>query len=408
MVALDQKTGKQVWKTKVVDWKDGYSITGAPMVANGVLIGGISGGDRGVRGFIDGYDPKTGQRIWRVYTTAAPGEKGGETWSVPDSYLHGGGGTWITGSYDPDLDLVYWSTGNAEPANPNYRRGDSLFTASVIALRPKTGEMIWYYQFTPSDMYDYDAIGELILADLKLGGKVRKTLLQLNKNGFAYVIDRTDGKLLAANMFGKVNWASRIDLATGRPVETDFRESMLAGKIEPLWPSLAGAKNWPHAAFSPNTALLYANTLNMSSTFELTDVKPGGAPTGVKNHQFGNEDGGPKGYVEAIDPLTGSAQWRVPLYDHPNASSMLVTASGLLFTGRESREFIALDAKTGKQLWEFTVSSGVNASPITWSYKGKQYVSVLSGIGGLGMRWMGEDRKNVPESGSVWTFALPN
>jgi len=411
VVALDQKTGKEVWKTKVADWKEGYSITGAPIIANGVLVTGIAGADFGVRGFVDGYDPATGKQLWRRYTTAAPDEKGGDTWPMKESYLHGGASSWITGSYDPELDLTYWGTGNAAPWNPTFRGGDSLYTTSVVAIRPKTGELVWYYQFTPNEMFDYDAISEMTLADVKIDGKVRKTLLHLDKNGFAYVLDRADGKLLAANPFAKVTWASHIDMTTGRPVETALAQRMREGKEEVFWPSAVGAKNWAHAAFNPNSGLLYVNTINLGMSYELNPdqvFKVGQRYNGLKNQKWIFADGEPKGYMEAIDPLTGKPKWRVPLMDHFNLSSMLATGSGLLFTGRHTGEFIALDADNGKQLWQFQASSGINASPVTWSYKGKQYVTVVSGFGGVGARWMGDYAKNVPRGGSVWTFALPN
>jgi alcohol dehydrogenase (cytochrome c) len=411
MVALDQKTGKEIWKTKVIDWKDGYSITVAPLVANGVVITGISGAEFGIRGFIDGYDAQTGKHLWRRHTTAAPDEKGGDTWTVKDSYKNGGGSTWITGSYDPELDLVFWGTGNTGPWNPNYRAGDSLYTASVIAVRPKTGELVWHYQFTPNDMYDYDAVSELILGDLKVKGEKRKTIMQLNRNGFAYVLDRATGKLLAANKYETVNWASHIDLESGRPVETGVAKNLRDGKSEILYPNIIGAKNWQHAAFSPKTGLMYANTMHYGSSYQLSELgefKPGQRWMGVKDIKYHFADGEPHGHMEAIDPMTGQAKWRVPLMDSANWSSMLVTGAGLLFTGRHTGEFLALDADNGKQLWQFQVSSGVNASPVTWSFKGKQYVTVLSGLGGLGRRWIGEPGKNVPQGGSVWTFALPN
>ena len=411
VVALDQKTGKEIWKTKVTEWKDGYSITGAPVVANGVLITGVSGAEFGIRGFIAGYDPATDKALWRRYTTAAPGEKGSDTWGVEDSYKNGGGSTWITGSYDPELDLVYWGTGNAGPWNPKYRKGDSLYTASVIAVRPSTGEMVWHYQFTPNDVYDYDAVSELILGDVKVNGKMRKTVMQLNRNGFSYVLDRADGKLLSAQPYERVNWASHIDMATGRPAETEVAQKLRAGENVKLWPNIVGAKNWQHAAFSPKTGLLYANTNHMWSSMQMSDLelpyKPGTRWVGMKDTKFGFEPNEPHGFMSAIDPVTGKAKWQVPLNDHSNWSSMLATGSGLLFTGRHTGEFIALDADTGKQLWQYQTSSGINASPITWSYKGKQYVTVLSGLGGLGVRYVGPDLKNVPKGGSVWTFAVP-
>ncbi|KAF3996717.1 PQQ-dependent dehydrogenase, methanol/ethanol family [Glaciimonas immobilis] len=411
MVALDQKTGKEIWKTKVSDWKDGYSITGAPLVANGVLMTGVSGADFGVRGFVDGYDPATGKQLWRRYTTAAPDEKGGDTWTVENAYKTGGASTWLTGSYDPVLDLVYWGTGNAAPWNPNSRRGDSLYAASVIAMRPKTGEIVWHYQFTPNDMFDFDATSEMILGDLKIGGKPRNVLMQLDRNGFAYVLDRANGKLLAANPYGKVNWASHIDMETGRPVETGIAKSLRNGESAEIWPSIIGTKNWAHAAFNPHTGLLYANTLHMSSSYKLDTVapyKPGMRWLGVKDVKIAFEPDAPHGFMAAIDPMTGIAKWKVPLNDSANWSSMLATAGSLIFTGRHSGEFIALDADTGKTIWQFQTSSGINASPITWSMNGKQYVTVMSGFGGLGKRWVGPSAKNIPQGGSVWTFALAN
>lgn len=409
VLALDQKTGKEVWKTKVIDWKEGYSITAAPLVANGVMITGVSGAEFGIRGFIDGYDPATGKQLWRRHTTAAPDEKGGDTWKVKDSYKHGGGSTWITGSYDPQLDLVYWGTGNAGPWNPEYRGGDSLYTTSVIAVRPKTGEIVWHYQFTPNDIYDYDAVSELILGDLTVNGRPYKTLMQLNRNGFVYVLDRSNGKLLAANPYGKVNWASHIDMATGRPVETAVGKALRNNETEPLWPSVLGTKNWQHAAFNPRTGLLYTNTIHTSSThkmIKLDTFKPGQRWTGIQDLKFIDEPGGPRGFIEAIDPLTGKAKWKVPLMDHANWSSVLSTGGGLLFTGRHTGEFQALDADNGKTLWQFQTGSGVTSSPVTWTHKGKQYVTVLSGSGGVGKRFLGEYGKNVPLGGSVWTFAL--
>ena len=216
VLALDMKTGKQLWKTKYAEWKEGYKGVVAPIIANGVLVSGMGGGDSTTRGFVDGYDPETGKRLWRTYTVPAPGEKGSETWpnaSKPDAYKYGGGATWQYANYDPQLDLIYLGTGNAEPYNPSYREGaDSLYTASVIALRPKTGEMVWHYQYVPNDSYDYDATAESILADITVEGKPRKVLINPHKNGFLYVLDRTNGQLIAANPYVKVTWATHIDM----------------------------------------------------------------------------------------------------------------------------------------------------------------------------------------------------
>ncbi len=411
VVALDQKTGKELWKSKVIDWKDGYSMTVAPVVANGVVITGMSGAEFGIRGFISGWDPETGKELWRRHSTAAPNEKGGNTWPDEKSHLNGGGSTWITGSYDPDLDLVYWGTGNAGPWNPNYRKGDNLYTASVIAVRPKTGEIVWHYQFIPNEFYDYDAVSELILGELPFGGQQRKVVMQLNRNGFAYVLDRADGKLLAANPYGKVTWATHVDLATGRPVESEIAMKIRAGEEQEFWPSLVGTKNWQHAAFNPKTGLLYANTIHMFSKYKLLPVevpKPGsGARYVGAQFTVANAPNEPKGFIEAIDPLTGKAKWKIPLNDHANWSAMLATGGGLLFTGRHTGEFQALDADTGETLWQFQTSSGVNSMPITWTHEGRQYVTVLSGLGGLGVRFARDPVKNVPLGGSVWTFAVP-
>ena len=411
VVALDMKTGKQIWKQKAAEWQEGYSQTVAPLIANGVLITGISGAEFGIRGFLDGWDPATGKKLWRRYTTAGPGEKGHETWEPRESYQTGGASTWITGSYDPELDLVYWGTGNAGAWNPVNRKGDNLYAASVIAVRPKTGEVAWHYQFVPNDVFDWDSLWELILADINFEGQKRKVVMQMNRNGFLYVLDRTNGQLLSAKPFGKVNWATHVDMATGRPVESELSKKLRAGEEIEMWPSIRGAKNWPHAAYNPNTGLLYANTNHQGSFYKFTELapyKPGLRYQGIANRYPEIKPGDIVGHIEAIDPLTAKAKWRVPLPDYQIWSAMLATGGGLLFTGKSTGEFFAMDADTGRTLWEFRTSSGVNAMPITWSHKGKQYVTVLSGLGGL-YGTSGRARLSfVPLGGSVWTFALPD
>jgi alcohol dehydrogenase (cytochrome c) len=409
VIALDMKTGKEIWRQQAADWKQGYSMTAAPLVANNVVITGMSGAEYGTRGFLDGWNPETGAHLWRRYTVPGPGEKGIETWPAGDSYLHGGGSTWITGSYDPELDLVYWGTGNAGPWNPIKRPGDNLYTASLLAIKPKTGEILWHYQFTPHDMYDYDATWEPILADMQIGGQARKVVMQLNRNGFLYVIDRTNGKLLSAKPYEKVNWATSIDLETGRPVESDVSKKLLAGEKVELWPSTRGGKNWPHAAFNPETGLLYANTQHMASLYHFVPLEPYAPGTRyqfVENKTLPQVAGEPIGHVDAIDPMSGEARWRAPLMDHPHWSAIIATGGGLLFTGKETGEFIAIDAETGKTVWQFQTGSGINAQPITFTHNGKQYVTILSGIGGLYWNTARETLKNVPQGGSVWTFAL--
>ncbi len=406
VVALDMKTGKQVWKEKFAEWKEGVSSIVAPLIANGVLITGMSGAEFGVRGFLDGWDPETGKKLWRRYTIPGPGEKGNETWRQDnDAYKRGGGTTWVTGSFDPELDLVYWSTGNAGPYTRKYRGGDSLYTASVIAIRPKTGEIVWDYQFTPNDMYDYDGVNENVIADINVDGKPRKVIMHADRNGFFYVIDRTNGQLIKGYPFGKVNWASHIDMKTGRPVETDIHKRLEAGEEVELWP-FSGTKNWAPMAFNPKTGMVYLNTINLAQNIKLGDVeyKPGQRYTGAQTRRVRPAGADTEGYHQAMDPLTGKLKWQNKLDDHVTQAGMLTTDGGLVFTGRMTGEFIAIDEATGKVIWQFKTSSGINAPPITYTHKGKQYVTVLSGVAGdaRGNR----ARPQVASGGSVWTFAL--
>jgi alcohol dehydrogenase (cytochrome c) len=411
VIAYDAKDGKELWKSKAAEWKEGYSLTVAPLIADGVLVTGISGAEFGIRGFIDGWDPETGKHLWRRYTIPARGEKGNETWPQDNNAWEiGGGSSWITGSYDPELDLMYWGIGNPAPWASQSRDGDNLYTSSVLAMRPATGEIVWYYQFTPNDAYDYDACWELINADIDDGGQKRKVIMQLNRNGFLYVIDRTNGKLLAANAFEEVNWASHVDKETGRPVETDIAKSIRAGKATEHWPSTRGGKNWQHAAFNPETGLLYANTFHEGRMYKHLEIKPhvvGQRYQFIENLPLPRAADQPVGHMEAIDPLTAQKKWRTPLMDFQIWSAMLATGGGLLFTGKETGEFIAVDADTGKIVWQFQTGSGINAIPVTYTHQGRQYVTVLSGIGGLYWNIARERLKDkVPQGGSVWTFAL--
>jgi alcohol dehydrogenase (cytochrome c) len=408
LVALDMKTGEQVWNQKFADAKDGFYATGAPIIANGVLISGVSGGESTTRGFLLGWDPDTGKKLWTRYTIPAPGEPGSETWPKnSDAWMQGGSPTWRSGSYDPQLDLVYWGTGNAEPYDPRPREGlDSLYTNSVLAIRPKTGEIACYYQYTPNDVYDVDAVDEQVLADIQVNGQLRKVMMQTNKNGFLYIVDRTNCKLIAAHPFTKVNWASSIDMTTGRPVLTDIQKRFAAGEEVEIYPS-RGTNAVP-SAFDPTTGLLYANAWNVPRIQKLAPprpVVPGKDSTGVSGRFPESKPGDILGYFEAIDPLTGEKKWEVPLADLPSSAGMLATGGGLVFTGKMTGEFLALDKDTGKTLWQFQTGSSVNATAITYTHKGRQYVTVASGLGGtLATRYAS---RKVPAGGSVWTFALP-
>jgi alcohol dehydrogenase (cytochrome c) len=406
LVALDMKTGKELWNQKYAEGKEGYYSTGAPIIANGVLISGMAGGERTTRGFLDGWDPDTGKKLWRRYTIPAPGEPGSETWPRDsEAWKYGGGPTWRSGSYDPELDLVYWGTGNAEPYDPHPRGGlDSLYTSSVIAIRPKTGEIACFYQFTPNDVYDVDGTDEMVLADIQVAGRPRKVMIQANKNGFLYVIDRTNCQLIAANPMVKVNWASSIDLESGRPVLTDVYKRFFAGEEVEIWPS-RGTNAVP-IAFDPTNSLVYASTWDIPRVQKIAAQAQvlGADSTGVTARVPDRKPGEVVGHFVALNPLTGEKKWDLPLTDLPSSAGMLATAGGLVFTGKLTGEFIALDSATGKALWQFRTGSSVNATAITYTLGGRQYVSVASGRGGtLANRYAAEA---VPAGGSVWTFAL--
>jgi alcohol dehydrogenase (cytochrome c) len=408
ILALDMKTGKELWNQKYADTKDGFYSTGGPMVANGVLISGVAGGESTTRGFLDGWDPDTGKKLWRRYTIPAPGEPGSETWPKgTNAWTQGGGPTWRSGSYDPELDLVYWGVGNAEPYDPRPRQGmDSLYTNSVLAIRPKTGELVCYYQYTPNDVYDVDATDEQILADLRVGGQPRKVMIQTNKNGFLYVLDRTNCKLIAAHPYVKVNWASKIDMQTGRPVLSDVYKRFAAGEEVEIWPS-RGTNAVP-SAFDPRTGLIYASTWDVP---RLQKIDPnakedvvGENSTGVSARQPETKPGDVPGHFLAIDPLTGEKKWEVPLANLPGSAGMLATGGGVIFSGKLTGEVVALDESTGKTPWQFQTGSSVNSTAITYMHKGRQYVSIASGLGGvLATRYAS---KIMPTGGSMWTFAL--
>ena len=407
VLALDMKTGKQLWNQKFADLREGYYSTGAPIVANGVLISGVAGGESTTRGFLDGWDPDTGKKLWRRYTIPAPGEPGSETWPKnTNAWTQGGGPTWRSGSYDPELDLVYWGTGNAEPYDPRPREGlDSLFTNSVLAIRPKTGEVVCYFQYTPNDVYDVDATDEQVLADIQIGGQLRKVMIQANKNGFMYMLDRTNCKLIAAHPFVKVNWATQIDPATGRPVLTDLYKRFAAGEEVEIWPS-RGTNAVP-IAFDPNTRLIYASTWNLPRIQQLAPPKPvviGAGSTGVNATLPETKPGDVFGHLLAINPVTGEKKWEMPLTDFPSSSGILATGGGLLFTGKLTGEFMALDVETGKTLWQFKTGSSINSTAITYTHKGRQYVTIASGLGGILATRYAAGKE--PTGGSVWTFAL--
>ena len=407
VIALDAKTGKELWRQKAADIKEGYSMTVAPLVADGVVLTGISGAEFGTRGFIDGWDPATGKHLWRTHTIPSPDEPGGDTWKG-DTWKLGGGSTWITGSYDPELNTVYWGIGNPGPFNSAVRPGDNLYTCAVLALDPKTGKIKWHYQFSPNNPFDYDSVAEMVLADMNVEGKPTKVLMDANRNGFFYVLDRTNGKLLTANPYVKVNWATGIDLKTGKPIETDVTKDAREGKKVTVFPSILGGKNWEPMSFNPQTGIAYANTLAFGGHYKTEPVtyKAGEWYLGMDLTDLWEWGDEPRGHLKAIDPLTGKTKWEAPS-DIPRFSGVLSTAGGVVFSGQLTGEFEAFDADSGKKLWQFQTGSGIEGQPVTWQQDGVQYVAVASGYGGVYSLFSGDERlAKVPPGGSLWVFAL--
>jgi alcohol dehydrogenase (cytochrome c) len=392
LIALDAKTGKSIWNIAVADVKEAYSITMAPMIVKDKVLVGVGGGEFGIRGFIAAFDPKTGKELWRFHTVPGPGEPGFESWSG-DSWKTGGAPVWTMGSYDPELDLVYFGTGNPGPDwNPAQRPGDNLYSDSVVALDPGSGKLKWYFQFTPNDGYDYDATQIPVLADMDWNGKPAKVMMWANRNGFFYVLDRATGKFLRGAPFEKVNWASGLD-ANGRPVQTPPAPGT------PVYPGNQGGTNWFPPAYSPRTGLFYFSIWeNYATIYQREEavyllgrnfygggfagISPvPGAPTVSIGRRgpidyWTSEVG--SGATVALDPKTGKRVWTFPQYDVTDAG-MLVTASDLLFTGGREGYFYVFDAKTGKLLWKTNLGGSIVNAPIAYAIDGKQYVSVISG-----------------------------
>ncbi|HEU4695209.1 MAG TPA: PQQ-dependent dehydrogenase, methanol/ethanol family, partial [Vicinamibacterales bacterium] len=392
LVAIDRTTGRSLWDVPVGDPKLGYSLTMAPLIVKDKVLVGSGGGEYGIRGFVAAFDAKTGKELWRFHTIPGPGEKGNETWGG-DSWKTGGGSIWVTPSYDPALNLTYWGVGNPGPDwNPDQRPGDNLYTDSVIAIDPDTGTLKWHFQFSPNDPYDYDSVQIAVLADLNWKGTPTKAMLWANRNGFFYVLDRTNGKFLLGAPFVKVNWASGLD-ANGRPIPTPQPEGM------PTWPGVQGGTNWYSPSFSPRTGLLYISAWEgYASVFrkEKAEYVPGrnflgggGTPytgvTGAPGVRVGRAtpinswtDAAGNGAVMAIDPMTGQKKWVFKQFDVTDSGN-LTTATDLLFTGGREGHFYALDARTGVELWKASLGGQIANGPITYAVDGKQHVSVISG-----------------------------
>ena len=389
LVALDAKSGTTLWETTVADYKQGYSATAAPLIVKNLVVTGIAGAEFGTRGFIDAYDADTGKRVWRFNTVPADGEPGGATWSG-DSWKRGGASTWITGTYDPESNLIFWGTGNPGPdMDGDVRRGDNLFSCSVVAIDADTGKLKWYYQFSPHDEFDYDATQVPVLADMQWKGSPRKVMLWANRNGFFYVLDRATGQFLLGKPFVEVNWATGFD-EKGRPQRVPGMVPTAQGTT--ILPGNQGGTNWYNPSYSPKTGLFYVPTwVNYSSLYvkqpeDYVEGRPfrGGTPrpttpNGIRStvNNYAKEEEG-YGAIRAIDPHTGDMKWQFKMTDVTDAG-VLTTASNLLFSGGREGYFYALDARDGKLLWKFPVGGRVVAGPMTFSLAGRQYVSIAAG-----------------------------
>jgi alcohol dehydrogenase (cytochrome c) len=378
LVSLDARTGGVLWDVPLDDYKKGYAATIAPLVVKNRVIVGVAGGEYGAPGFIAAYDAETGKRAWRYTTVPAPGEPGSETWEA-DSAERGGAGVWTTGSYDPDLNLVYYGTGNPSPDfHGADREGDNLYSNSLLALDADTGTRKWHYQFTPHDVHDWDSTQVPVLADLTIGGQPRKVVMFANRNGFFYTLDRTTGKVIVAKPFVYTTWAREIG-ADGRPVL--LPENTPDEKGSMTCPDLIGGTNFYPPSYDPITRLFFVNAretcgtyFGWKSNFKVGEWFLGGATERAKGPQ------GHFGALRAIDPTTGERRWEFR-YPAPGTAGVLTTASGLVFTGDDAGNVLALDSRSGKLLWHYQMGAPVHGtSPLTYMLDGRQYALVPAGV----------------------------
>jgi len=433
LVALHKDTGKVVWKKKVEDYKAGYSITAAPIIVKGKVITGVSGGEFGIVGKVRAYDAKNGQIAWERPTVEGhmgyiwkdgkkqdngiSGGKPGQTWPG-DLWKSGGAAPWLGGTYDADVDLLFFGTGNPAPWNSHLRPGDNYFSSSRLAIDPDTGKIVWHFQTTPHDGWDYDGVNELISFDYKDKGKTVKAAATADRNGFFYVLNRENGDFIRGFPFSdEISWASGLD-KNGRPIYIDNMrpgdpsksKDGKKGSTVVAIPSFLGGKNWMPMAYSQDTELFYvpSNEWKMDIWNEPTAYKKGAAYLGAGfTIQALNDDY--IGVLKAIDPKTGKEVWRYKNYS-PLWGGVLATAGNLVFMGNPEGYLMGFDAKTGEVKYKFNTGSGIVGSPVTWEMAGEQYISVLSGWGGAVPLWGGDVAKRIKhlnQGGSVWTFKLP-
>ncbi len=376
IVAIDARTGNVVWDTETAPHDSGYSKTAAPLVVKDQVITGIAGGEYGIRGFLDSYDPASGARNWRTYTIPGPDEPGNQTW-LGESWRTGGSPTWITGTYDPDLDLIYWGTGNPGPDwNGEVRLGDNLYSDSVLALNGEDGNLEWYFQFTPHDIHDWDAIQVPIIADIMYEGEMRRVMMWANRNAFYYTLDRETGEFLVGKPYALQTWAEGLD-ENGRPIRVPNMEPSVEGTL--VSPTIGGGTNWWSPTFSPRTGLLYVNAFDGEQIYFIREEEY------VEGEQYlggGGESAGPidnyHSAVRAIDPATGDVQWEYPIAPR-STSGLMSTAGDLVFGGTVDGYFFAIDAVSGEELWHMTVGARVHSAPISYAVDGQQYVSIAAG-----------------------------
>ena len=376
LVALDAKTGSVLWDVEVADEATGYSKTGAPLVVGDKIITGVAGGEFGIRGFVDAYDAETGERLWRLYTIPGPEHPDNASWSG-DSWRTGGSPTWMTGSYDPELNLVYWGTGNPGPDwNGDVRLGDNLYSDAVLAIDPDTGELKWYFQFTPHDIHDWDATQIPILADSEFGGQSRKLMLWPNRNAFFYVLDRETGEFLLGKPYARQTWAKGLD-EKGRPIRIPGTSPSVEGTT--VSPSIGGGTNWFSPSYSPRTDLLYVMAYDGETTYYIREDEyvagerftGGGGVTPLPAANYASA-------VRAISPQTGDLEWEYPVQPRSTAG-VLSTAGDLVFSGTVDGFFFALDANTGEERWHINLGSRVHAGPMSYMVDGRQYVAIAAG-----------------------------
>ncbi|HLQ77011.1 MAG TPA: PQQ-dependent dehydrogenase, methanol/ethanol family [Terriglobia bacterium] len=377
LIALDRTNGSLLWETQVADTMVGYSITQSPLVLKDKIIVGVAGGEFGIRGFIDAYDLDSGKRLWRFYAIPGPGEFGNNTWKG-DSWMHGGGSTWLTGTYDADLDVLYWPIGNPSPdIDGSVRLGDNLFSCSIVALDPNTGQRKWHYQFTPGDTHDWDSTEDMVLVDRAYNGQQRKLLLHADRNGMFYVLDRTTGKFLSATAFVKQTWNSGFD-ANGRPIVIEGSKASPDGSI-PVFPSLSGGTNFQAPSYDPATGWLILEYQEAGQRYFVTpeEYKPGSQYQGGRQTRVADEP--TTAGIRALNPETGKVEWETRIARGSLNNGLLATGGGIVFASVADGTMLVLDSKTGALLRTIKLSNAMASSPMSYSVDGKQFIGVMAG-----------------------------